>query len=389
MAQRKQRRIKGEGSVYQRSDGLWVAKYEGKVLYAHNSYDAADNLQKLKNVAKAAIPDAKQITVDRVLRSFFAMKSSSIKPASQDRMESTIKCQIIPRIGSLNVSDLTGDMFFDLVLNKMKDEGLSYSSIKKAYDTFNAGMRYAVAQKIIARNPIEGYDSPTQNAYSTSVDDEDDGALFFIPQDKIETFVAASKSKYSNGNVRFKNGPAYILCLYTGLRMGELLALRWNNVDLEQHTIRVCHTIIFVKDRNPKSKTFGKKILSVASTTKTNQTRTLKLNTKAFDAISELKQVADSKHSIFVVSNNDGELVRPKAFAQSFRSICDIADISLPQGTNVHALRHTFASMLFAKGVQVKIVSALLGHSSVQRTMNTYIHLIQQQEAQAMDVIDI
>jgi len=117
--------------------------------------------------------------------------------------------------------------------------------------------------------------------------------------------------------------------------------------------------------------------------------RTLKLNSKAYDAICELKIIADSKNSDYVVSNQNGGLVRPKTFSQSFNSICDIAGITLPPGTNVHALRHTFASMLFARGVHVKVVSSLLGHASVQITMNTYIHLIQQQEAQAMDVMDI
>jgi len=213
--------------------------------------------------------------------------------------------------------------------------------------------------------------------------------LFYISQEKIEVFIAATYACYANGARRFLNAAAYILCLYTGMRMGALLALKWNNVDLALHTIRICSTIIFVRDRNPKSPSFGQKVLMVSSTTKTNQARTLKLNQHAYDAICELKAIADNKNSVYVVSNKDGGLVRPKSFSQSFASICDIAGIELPNGTNVHALRHTFASMLFARGVHVKIVSAILGHSSVQITMNTYIHLIQQQEAQAMDIIDI
>lgn len=390
MPQKKQRRIKGEGTIYQRADGRYVSRYNGKSLYANSSYEAADNLQILKDQAKQEQQQFKPLTVEQILTKFMVMKTTSLKAASQDRMESTIKCQINPRIGSRDASTLMADDFFNDVLNRMKAEGLSYSSIKKAYDTFNAGMRYGVAQKMIERNPIEGCDAPTKNAYQPISDDIDnEGSLFYIPKEKVEAFVSATSACYTNGNRRFLNAAAYILCLYTGLRMGELLALKWNNVDLDQHTIRICSTIIFVKDRNPKSPSFGQKVLMVSSTTKTNQTRTLKLNQRAFDAICELKEVAETKNSLYVVSNKDGGLVRPKTFSQSFTSICDIAGIELPSGTNVHALRHTFASMLFARGVHVKIVSAILGHSSVQITMNTYIHLIQQQEAQAMEVIDI
>jgi len=155
MPQRKQRRIKGEGTIFQRADGRYVSRYNGKTLYASNSYDAADNLQILKDQAKQEQQRFKTITVEQILTKFLVMKTTSLKAASQDRMESTIQCQINSRIGSRDASTLMADDFFNDVLNQMKAEGLSYSSIKKAYDTFNAGMRYGVAQKMIARNPLK------------------------------------------------------------------------------------------------------------------------------------------------------------------------------------------------------------------------------------------
>jgi len=216
LPQKKHRRVKGEGSIFQRADGLWVSKYKGKVLYSHNSYDASDNLQILENNAKITKLEFSPISASQIMQKFLLMKVSSLKPASRDRMESTILCQINPRIGSHDASTLTADEFFKLVLDKMRAEGLSYSSIKKAYDTFNAGMRYGFARKMIERNPLEGCDAPTQNAYHTVGDDIDNnGSLLYIPPEKLELFVAAVHARFSNGCIRLiqppKTGPATML----------------------------------------------------------------------------------------------------------------------------------------------------------------------------------
>lgn len=158
---------------------------------------------------------------------------------------------------------------------------------------------------------------------------------------------------------------------------------------MENKSIRVCMNAGYVKDRNEKSSTFGRKILTLLPNTKNNRSRVLKLNNNAYTALTKLKEIAVAKNSEFVVSGRNGNLVRPKSVSNSFTSICDIAGIKLPKGSNVHALRHTFASMLFEKGVHVRIVSELLGHSSVQITMNIYIHLIQDQKLKAMEAIDV
>jgi integrase len=82
--------------------------------------------------------------------------------------------------------------------------------------------------------------------------------------------------------------------------------------------------------------------------------------------------------SHYVVHDKRGELVSPNNFSKGLNAVLDLAGIKLPSGTNVHALRHTFASMCFAAKLPIRTISELLGHSSVQITMDTYIHLIQE-----------
>lgn len=383
----KKRRVKGEGSIFQRSDGIWVIRFGGQTKYAPDSLSALDKLNDMK-----ASEGSKQcdVSVTEIAKKYLRSKKTSMKPTSFDRLESTIDCQIIKRIGKQAAKDITYEYFHDNVLTAMKDAGLGYSSIKKAFDAFNGMMRFACAQHLIKSNPLIEVKAPAREAYTNIAEDiDDEGVAFALDKSQREKFKAAAECTYGTGNYRFSNHDAYIFMMYTGLRMGEMIALKWSNVDMDNKSIRVCMNAGYVKDRNEKSPTFGRKILTLLPNTKNNRSRVLKLNNNAYTALIKLKEIAVAKNSEFVVSGRNGTLVRPKSISNSFSSICDIAKIKLPKGSNVHALRHTFASMLFEKGVHVRIVSELLGHSSVQITMNIYIHLIQDQKLKAMEAIDV
>ena len=379
------RRIKGEGSIYLREDGRWVARYNGVIKYAKDSMDALDKLNDLKAASKEVMR-TRATTISNMVKAWLEMKSHSLKPQSYDRLESTVNLHIIKRIGNLNFADVDDVVFTQKVLTAMKNEKFSYSSIKKAYDAFNACMSYYKSKGAISVNPIEAMGAPTRAAYEIYSEDNE-GIIFAFTKEQKEAFLAALEARYNNGKLIYQNKAAYVLCLYTGVRLGELLALKWSNVNLDKKTIRIASTLTFAKDRDPKSATFGRRIFRISSYTKNDKPRLLQLNTKAFDAITELKLLAEQKKSDFVVSSKDGAVVRPKTMEDAFASICDTAGIALPSGYNMHILRHTFASMLFAKGVNVKVVSELLGHSSIQITMNTYIDFIQDQNLISIQAI--
>jgi site-specific recombinase XerD len=95
----------------------------------------------------------------------------------------------------------------------------------------------------------------------------------------------------------------------------------------------------------------------------------------AYEAISKIKETAFTSPT-YVCANRRGELVSPRIFETTLDRVYDLANIHLRVGTNSHALRHTFASMCFETGMPVKMVSELLGHSTVRLTMDTYVHLI-------------
>ncbi|MBR3866007.1 MAG: site-specific integrase [Clostridia bacterium] len=141
--------------------------------------------------------------------------------------------------------------------------------------------------------------------------------------------------------------------------MGEALSLCWDDVDFENRTITVNKNSVLSKKRDIDGNRTGGYELQTQNSTKTsNGNRVIPINRSAEDALRELQK---NNNTPYVIINNRNHQVLPSNFERSFHALLKNAGIAGDYG--VHALRHTFASMLFAKGVDVKIVSKLLGHS--------------------------
>lgn len=167
------------------------------------------------------------------------------------------------------------------------------------------------------------------------------------------------------------------------MRVGELLALKWDSVDFDKKTLTIKGTVQQVKNRDVS---ISKKYIMIEqNTTKTKSgMRIIPLSTMALEALNYFK-VINNNH-MYIVSSDINRPLSPRNLDRTFRSILTNAGITNIHG--VYSLRHTFASMLFRKGVDVKTVSELLGHSDTGVTYNIYIHLIQEQKVKAIESLD-
>jgi len=182
----------------------------------------------------------------------------------------------------------------------------------------------------------------------------------------------------------YRLGHAIIVLLYTGMRMGELLGLKWNNIDFQNNTLKITNSVVTIKNRSKSNKIKTKWIVLDQDSTKTKSgERIIYLNHKATEALQEIQKI--NPNSEYVMSTSNNKIYYPRNLDRMFRNILTRCNIE-PCG--LHSLRHTFASMLFKKGVDVKTVSELLGHSDVSVTYNTYIHLIKEQKQQAVSLLD-
>jgi integrase len=171
--------------------------------------------------------------------------------------------------------------------------------------------------------------------------------------------------------------------LNTGIRVGELIALEKDDWNKEEKTLHIKRNIQLVKKRDSDGNPISGCEL-VCNTTKTySGNRVIPLNQNAINA---LRNLCDAHpESKYIVCSANKNLLPPQRIERTFYRV--LKNVGLDK-TGIHSLRHTFASMLFAKKVDIKTISKLLGHASIQITLNTYIHLIENIEHEAVAVLD-
>ncbi len=317
---------------------------------------------------------AASVTVEDYIKKWlYEVKANTLKPSSFDRKEEVINYQIIPYIGGISIHSLSSDNIQSMV-NELK-KSYSYSTIKKAYECINACLKYAVKKHDLPYNVAESVTIPKSTQRS-------DCDIRFFTEGEIRLITQESVRCHNNGNRVYRIGGEIItFLLNTGLRIGEALALEWQNVDFKKQLVTVRSNVVYVKDRSESNRSYC--CVKQPSTKTRNGSRIIPLNSEAMRALISLRGLNDNTPYVFATKN--GKRITPRNIDRTFRSILKRCGIAC---TGVHSLRHTFASRLFAKGVDVKTVSELLGHSDVGITYDTYIHLIQEQRITAVKAIE-
>jgi integrase len=381
------RKSNGEGSIY------FVEK-EQKWRAEINWIDSSGKIRrkcwkdKKQSEVKAKLLEfKKQLLLDNVpekpenrkFREFadewmITTQKPRLKPLSYDRKATTLTHQVYPYIGGIQISRLTHTQIQKMV-NELNARGLSYSTIKKAYEAVSSCLRYYRIKTSTSHNPCEGIALPEAKKKQSS------DIKFFNAQERKKIATEATR-EYSSGTRVYRLGWVFVLMMYTGMRIGELCALTWKDIDFKNKTITINKNAITLYERDAKGKS-SSKIITQHSTKTSSGTRIIPMTEKAFDALIELYKITGRFEHITTTTN--GKRIMPTRLSRTFYKILDAAGI---RRAGCHTLRHTFATMLFSNGCEVKIVSELLGHSNTKITENIYIHLIQQQKVKAIASID-
>lgn len=385
MAELRQRRDYGSGSISQRADGTWTArmvigvnekgKPRIKALYGKTEREVK---KKLKDFQKEFYKNDQAVvqrsTVEGYMRTWlYENKQNELKPKSFDRLEQTVLYQVIPKVGHIQLAAFQSNDV-QIMLNTLKKEGYSYSTVKKAYDAVNECFRTGVIQRTVVFNPALGVAVPAKKSFGKT-------EIRYYDDEEVNKLCGAAVSAYSNGKRIYRLGDAIILDLNTGLRLAELLALKWTEVDFVRRKVIVNATRVIVKDRSDEAE---KKYVVIEQDSAKSATsmREIDMNDACFEALTRLKEITGQFE--YVLSTREGKPVIPRYLDRLFRKIAIAAGLPDEKVYGLHALRHTFASRLFAAGEDVKTVSELLGHSDITITYNTYIHLINDQKRKAV-----
>ena len=354
---------KGE-NIRKRKDGRWEGRYKkgrkesGEIIYGSVYGKTYREVREKMRTAVSEptkskpVSPSKEITFAMLLRRWQESNEVRLKEGSKNRYENLIVSQILPELGDLKLSEITPSIINSFLNKKLTNGrldgagGLSPNYVRSISLVITSSLNFAVEEELIS--PFK-----TKICKPNTIKN-DLPMLSFENQKILEQHIKADLTPTNVG---------ILITLYTGLRIGEICALCWNDIDLYSKTIYVRHTVSRVKSSKKNRKT--ELILDEPKTISSK--RLIPIPSPLHSVLSEYRKIASSA---YVVSGTES-FVSPRTFDARFHKVlnhCHIADL------NYHSLRHTFATRCIEAGVDVKSLSEILGHANVSITLNTYVH---------------
>ena len=372
------RRANGEGNLRKRKDGRWEGRYTaghdpetGKVIYRNvlgrTQAEARAKLKAAIETAKAVDPvKSKKYTVGQWMDEWFENYAKvKVRPSSHQTYRGYIDNHIKPNIGKLPLEKLTSLELqklykklltkgqVDRLESKGQPKGLSPKTVRNIHQILASAMKLAREQKLIASDPTEGCALPKLEHREMKT----------LPVEQLTSFLREAKE---SGVFEL-----YYVELATGLRRGELLGLKWEDIDLE-------HGELWVKRQVAR---INGEVVEAPLKTK-NAYRTLPLSEDTIQLLKEQKKKVGS--SPWVFPSPTGGPISPDSVVNMLHRVLKRAGLSR---IRFHDLRHTFATLALQNGVDIKTVSGMLGHYSAGFTLDTYAHVTtsaQKEAARAM-----
>lgn len=352
----------GEGSIYQRKDGRWAASItlEGgtrkrKTFYGKTRKEVQEKLRVALNDQKQGTlaTGPKQTLETYIYQWLEEVYKPTVRPSTYMQYKSAIRCHIVPALGNVTLQKLTPSKVQSFYA-RLLDEGLKASSIGVVHAVLHKALENAVRWNLVARNVASLVSLPRIVQHEVQV----------LTPEQARTLVDAAKG--------YRIETLIILALATGARRGELLALRWQDIDLERKVLYIRHTFTRLGgygyvESDPKTKS-GRRSITLpdfaVDALKAHRLMVDKVRLKAGDRWIERG---------LVFPNRYGSFLNADVILRWFHIILKKA--GLPD-MRFHDLRHSAATILLTMGVHPKVVQERLGHSDITMTMNIYSHVL-------------
>ena len=361
---------KGE-NIYKRKDGRWEGRYikarsqTGKAVYGYvyaPTYKEAKRKRSQAVLNIEANPTVPRKAPENTIPPCFIRKladdwmnsiQSQIKKSSYVKYYNILHSYILPEFDNVPLSELTSSRiqkFCDDLLThgSSSGEGLSPKTVLDILSLVRSLLRYA---------QIQGYQPPST------------GKEIIIRQTAPDTVVIPRSSqdilcRYLYANMSERN-LGILLCLFTGMRVGEICALKWEDFSFQEKSIHVHNTM--QRLQIPDSTTAQKTRIMVTSPKSKCSIRTIPIP----DSLIQLIQKEFPNRQGYVLAAVNEKYIEPRTMQKYFHYVqkqCGLVPV------NFHALRHTFATRCIELGFDVKSLSEILGHATVNITLNRYVH---------------
>jgi integrase len=369
------KRGNGEGSITKRDDGRWMARYtvrtmkgpKRRTVYGRTRAEASAKLAKaMADRDGGLIFDAGSLTVGDYLDRWLSNSvKDTVRERTYERYEEILRLHVKPALGRLKLRALTPAHVQDFYRDRL-DNGFSPATVQKIHVILHKALSQAVSWSLVPRNASEAVRAP-RHAPKEMRPLSPDGARRLLDTAEGDRLEAL-----------------YVLAIHTGMRQGELLGLKWENVDLAANAIRVRHTLLRTKGRvilgEPKTKKSRRTVHLTGAASRALEEH-LERQLKVMERLGDLYRDQGLVFTTEVGTPINPSNLRKRSFAPLLQKA------GLPH-LRFHDLRHTCATLLLSKNIHPKYVQELLGHATVSITLDTYSHVLPgmgNQVAEAME----
>ncbi|MBP1047941.1 site-specific integrase [Enterococcus sp. BWM-S5] len=356
-------------NIYKRKDGRWEGRYvqgrnkDGKIrygyLYAYSYKEIKEKLITQKFMLKQTDPEQADFegNVAIWIDYWLEMISGTVKISTYNSYKNKLERYVKPHIGHLTLKILSSRQLNQMI--KMQEKQLSASSIRTVFQIVKSCLKEAEKRRLIESCVLEDIQLPKVN------------------KRKVQTLSLDERQLITKLAEKDSYGFPIILSLETGLRIGEIAGLKWEDIDFSSKTLTVSRTLQRVQTFSSE----GKKTILLEGSPKTQMSqRELPLSKKMIRCLRKRKKESDSEYVVSV----QGKPMEPRTISNHFKRI--IANTPL-LSISFHSLRHSFATRCLECGISVAAISSLLGHTSVKLTLDIYTNSTRSEERRAVELL--
>lgn len=315
--------------------------------------------------------DVSKITIKEVSTEWLSMKKLTVKQSTYSRYYYIVKTVILPELGDLTLTEIN-------------------SSVVNSFTSRKLNGNEENAKKPLARKTVRDICTILKSIIKYSEHEYRTGPLAentVLPRPKresIETLKEEELKQLTEYLRAHQSEPRYLgllVCLYSGMRLGEICALRWEDIRLDQRIICINHTLQRIIVPNEQS---SRKTQVIIDEPKTQfSARIIPISSQIYPVLKNLYRTAD-KSSFFLT--NSQKFMEPRNYQYFFKRVIKRNEI---RDVNFHILRHTFATRCVEVGMDVKTLSEILGHSNTNITLTYYVHSSLETKQRQIDMLKI
>lgn len=341
---------KGE-NIRKRKDGRWEARYkkgrkpDGSILYGYVYASKYTLVKEKRNQILSSLPPENDIPSVQIFAEWLAKTQSSVKESSYCYYDTVISTHLLPYFQQISLHQLTENLIQDLILT-LEMRHLSVSYIRTILLILKSSLKMAQTKNYISEYPEIKYPSYKNNISIKT--------FTFSEWNQLSSHLYLQHSDFSFG---------LLLCMYTGLRIGELSGLKWMDFQWDTGELLIRRTVYRIRNRaRTPGSSEPRTILHIGPPKTASSRRSIPLPA----AIQSFARSYQSAPEHYILTGS-GHCMEPRTIQRRFRQVLKDCDISY---RNFHTLRHSFATISIQKGCDYKTLSELLGHASVSTTMN-------------------